>query len=157
MRIQAPGWMTCQIKTKWTFFKPPALKDAYAVSKKSEVQISLQGSISIALAMSLMTGQIQTTGSFFSLLVPNDAQTASQWPKFSVLMTHHMCQTSYRLNDRSPTNKRTFFNPLALNDAYTGAERARCELPHNMAYVLGNNSRFCTTLFGFCPFHHEPH
>jgi len=66
------------------------MNDAYAASKKGEVQISLQGSISIGQATSLTTGQVQTTGSFFSTLVPNDAQTASQCPKFNFLW-HIIC------------------------------------------------------------------
>lgn len=60
------------------------------MSKKSEVQISLQGSISIAQAMSLMTGQIQTTLSFFSPLLPNDAQTDHYGPN-SVSLQHIIC------------------------------------------------------------------
>lgn len=129
---------------------------AHAVSKKGEVQISLQGSITIGQATSLTTGQVRTTGSLFSPLVPNDTQTVSQWPKFNFLMIHHMCRTSYRLNDQSATNALTFFNPFALNDAHTASQRARCELPYYVGYVSGNNSRFCTTLFGSCPCHHEP-
>ena len=73
MIVQATDLMTGQIQTTWTFFKPPAMNDEYAVSKKGEVQISLQGSITVWQATSLTTGQVRTTGSFFSPLVPNDA------------------------------------------------------------------------------------
>jgi hypothetical protein len=80
------------------------MKDADAVSKKSKVHISLQGSITIRQATSLTTGQVRTTGSFFSPLVLNDAQMTLQRPKLNFLMTHHMCWTSYQLNDWSGAN-----------------------------------------------------